>query len=512
MSFVSLALAPVLVGLTLTPGVDPPAPEDARTFTFVDDGVVRVVERGPARGRDDARVPGVFRDPSTGRSAPVLVGSSVVARLATGASPASLAALDVKVTRALMPHLGMWLVQSAIGEDALELAERLAAHRDVVITAYPDLSFRHRAASIDVPPDDPRYSGQFYLDEIDIEDAWALSTGSADVTVVVADNGCDLTHGDLVDKMDPGFDPFENDDDPSWKPGEGNNHGTSCAGLIAATTNNGLDMAGTCPDCRLRCARLLPADGETVTVSSDVLTFEFALDVDADIVSNSWGFVDAIPVPGPLKDAIIDVQQNGRGGLGAVVVFASGNDFRLIGDDELLAVPGVLGVGAVSNLGELTQFSNFGPSVDVVAPTGTLSLDITGAEGADPGDVTNTFGGTSSACPIVAGVAGLILGHDPTLTADDVNAAIMGTAKQSALAKAVDAEGHDDEYGFGLVQPAKAIAFFDEAAPGGDDAPPPGGCGCAMNDESASAADAVLALLAPCFVVVRRRARRSSSA
>jgi subtilisin family serine protease len=114
----------------------------------------------------------------------------------------------------------------------------------------------------------------------------------------------------------------------------------------------------------------------------------------------------------------------------------------------------------------------------------------------------------------VAGVAGLILGHDPTLTADDVNAAIMGTAKQSALAKAVDEEGHDDEYGYGLVQPAKAITFFEDPPPdgGGDGNEPPGGCGCSSSEKSASAADAVLALLAPCFVVVRRRARRSSSA
>ncbi len=455
--------------------------EGARCFAFRDGGAVRLVRRVVDDvGTDESPVEGMFLDPLTGRTAPVRIGASVIVR---GAVPA-----DALPVREIFAALDMRLVKSTRpGEDAAALAERLM-HQGV--EAYPDLAFRQRPLSVDVPPNDPRYPGQFYFDEIDIEDAWAVSTGSSDVTVLVADNGCDMQHPDLASKMDPGFDPFENDGDPSYVPNaDGNEHGTACAGLIGAVTDNDVDIAGTCPECRLRCARLLPAADEPVTLDSDVQTYGFAFEQEVDIVSNSWGFVDAIPVPTPLKDSIVQVQQHGRNGKGAVVVFASGNDDRVIADDELLAVPGVLGVGAVNNLGELTQFSNGGNSVDVVAPTGTLTTDISGPDGLDPGDVTTTFGGTSSACPLVAGVAGLLLGHEPGLTADEVNARITASAKQSVFATP-DAAGHDTFYGFGLVQPAKALAG--DAQP---PAPPPAdtGCGCATTPAQ-GAFPAVLAL------------------
>src|SRR6185436_10257003 len=118
----------------------------------------------------------------------------------------------------------------------------------------------------------------------------------------------------------------------------------------------------------------------------------------------SWGFTTATPVPKPLADAIQLVHEQGRGGLGALVVFAAGNDDRLLGAGELEAVPGVTTVGAVNNFDEVAQFSNHGPSLAVVAPTGTLSTDISGSDGDNPGDYIASFGGTSSACPIVAGI------------------------------------------------------------------------------------------------------------
>jgi hypothetical protein len=92
------------------------------------------------------------------------------------------------------------------------------------------------------------------------------------------------------------------------------------------------------------------------------------------------------------------------------------------------------------------------------------------------------------------------------MTADDVNAALIGTAKQSLFAAPND-EGHDDYYGFGLVQPGPALTFFDEPLP--VEPPPPGGCACGT-----SAPDGALAALCA-FLVLRRfrsRALRSSAA
>lgn len=485
--------------LAASPAVSIDLPASGETIAFQDGAALRAVQRtGPGQG--------TFVDPATGRAAPVTFGDELILDVATGEDPSEVAtALELRVTRPLSVRRGVFLVQSARpGEDALALAARLvpAVERGTLEHAYPNLAFRQRALAIEVPPDDPLYADQFFLEDIDIEEAWAITTGSADISVVVADNGCDLTHPELVDKLDPGLDPIEDDGDPSWKEGQGAEHGTACAGLVAASTDNGLGIAGACPDCRLRCARLLPAAGEQVTVASDVLTFEFALEVDADVVSNSWGFVDAIPVPGPLRDAIIDVQQNGRGGKGAVVVFAAGNDGRIVYDDELLAVDGVLGVGAVSSIGELTQYTNGGRSLDVVAPIGAVAPDLQGANGAEPGDFTTTFSGTSSACPIVAGLAGLMIADDPELTADDINEAFMATAKQSLLADPDD-EGHDAYFGYGLVQPALALAFYDPPPP---DPPAPEPCGsCAHAPLDAAGLLAWGALLA---AARRRRGRQ----
>lgn len=504
-----LSLAAMLAAVALPVEASPADVEHA--FPFADGERALVIVRGAARGHDAARVPGWLVDVATGRRSRVLIGHTAIVRVPNAGVDAGRSSLtDVRVVRELMPSLRMVLVESTRGdafgsaEDGAELAARLPG-------AYPNLAFavRASAAAGPAPPDDPRYPSQFYFDDIDIEAAWAISVGARDVEVLVADNGCDLAHPDLVDKLLPGVDPIDDDGDPSFESGDGNEHGTAVAGLIAASTNNGTDIAGTCPECSLRCARLLPAVDEVSTVASDVLTFAFALEADVDIVSNSWGFVDAIPVPGPLRDAIVEVNTNGRGGKGAVVVFASGNDSRIIGDDELLAVEGVIGVGAVNNLGELTQFSNGGGAVDVVAPTGTIATDISGAGGADPGDVTSSFGGTSSACPIVAGVVGLMLAKDPDLTAADVTDALVGTAKQSVFATPTD-DGHDDFYGFGLVQPEAALTFFDGVPPAAIEAE---GCACAT--ASSTAGDARIRFVTLALVlaaaVLRRRPHRPTA-
>lgn len=505
----TLALALSSTSMTVDTSLLDLGSPSAHTFAFSDGERTLHLVRGPQRGHDDARVPGWLIDPATGRRTPVMIGHTVIVR-----GPGAGQLEDVEVVRDLMPSLGMVLVAAARregqgeSEDAAELAARLPPGQHEV---YPNIALLHRAAIPATPPfqpDDPRYPSQFYLEEIDIEAAWQLSIGSPDIDVLVADNGCDLAHPDLVAKLDPGVDPIDDDGDPSFEPGDGNEHGTACAGLVAASTQNGTDIAGTCPECRLRCSRLLPAEGEPATVASDVLTFQFALEVDADIVSNSWGFIDAIPVPAPLKAAIDEVMTNGRGGKGSVVVFASGNDSRIIGADELLAVEGIIGVGAVNNLGELTQFSNGGDSVDVVAPTGTITTDISGPGGADPGDVTVSFGGTSSACPIVAGVVGLMLARNPELTQAEVNEALVSTAKQSIFATP-DEQGHDDFYGFGLVQPAAALTYFDDPVPPGDEPPDaPVGCACTNASARGSAPDVALALALAMASMRVRRSRR----
>jgi subtilisin family serine protease len=184
------------------------------------------------------------------------------------------------------------------------------------------------------------------------------------------------------------------------------------------------------------------------------------------------------------------VHTQGRGGLGTLVVFAAGNDDRPLGADELEALPGVINVGAVNNFGELAQFSNSGPSLDVVAPVGTSTTDISGPDGSDPGDYTTSFGGTSSACPLVAGIAGLLVSAAPMATATEIENALTSTAKQSLFATP-DANGHDNFYGYGLVQAQAALRVFVPEKP-----PVVPSHGCAMTPHGAPASVLLLFALA----------------
>lgn len=394
-----------------------------------------------------------------GRQALAEIDRTAIVRVEPG-TEAELAARGVRLVRPLMPSIGLWLVEDETGGDGLDVAAR-------VPRATPNLWLRRRLKSEHVPTD-PRWGGQWYFQNLGMTEAWGITRGDPSTSVVVVDTGCDLGHPDLDGKLDPGRDVVDGDDDPSFEPGEpGAAHGTACAGLIAAETDNGEGIAGGCPECRLRCVRMLSEQG--TPISADVEAFQFALEVDAAVISNSWGFVDPIPAPEPLAAAIAEVVTNGRGGRGAVVLFAAGNDDRELQDDEVEALPGVLCVGAINNFDDATPFTNRGRALDVVAPTGTLTTDIRGSGGDDPGDYTSLFGGTSSACPVVAGIAGLLVSAAPELTGAQIGDILIGTARPAPLAQP-DEAGHDPIYGHGVVDPAaaleEALALLDGGAGG----------------------------------------------
>jgi subtilisin family serine protease len=455
------------------------------------------------------------------------VDEHVLVRVARGVDPHEvLHALDLVIVREVSPRLRAYRVIDGRREgDGLALAARLAAYTgpgQPLVDAIPDWLLAHRTHAIDVPPSDARYSGQWYFGRIHIEDAWRISSGDPSTTIVVVDSGCDATHPDLAPKLDPGRDVIDDDDDPT--PTNGNEHGTACAGLAAAATDNAIGIAGACPECRLRCVRLLAERGTPIPLSADVAAFQFALDVDAEIVSNSWGFIESVAVPSALRAIIEAVIEEGRGGLGGLVLFASGNDDRELRDYEIHAIPGVITVGAVNNFDEVTAYSNRGNSVDIVSPTGTLSTDIVGADGADPGDYVANFSGTSSACPIVAGVAGLLVSAAPNQSGQAISDALIETAMQSLFATP-DEDGHDLYYGYGRVVPAAALRRVlgisetvdaglatmdaDVEPDAGRTNAPGGNCNCRVSAQRTRITPLMGLFVVGCMLVMRRRARTS---
>jgi subtilisin family serine protease len=394
-----------------------------------------------------------------------------------GDVPQLLARKGLRVVEPLMPSIGLFLVEGAEGDDGLATAARLAdgeARRSGIRDAVPNLYVRIEPRGEPFVPNDPLFAEQWFFDEqhLGMAGAWNLTRGDAETTVVVIDSGCDLSHPDLVDKLDPGLDVVDGDEDPSFDPSYSHAaHGTACAGLVGASSNNGAGIAGACPECRIRCVRLL-AD-EPMPLSAHIRAFDFALQTGAAVVSNSWGPKDPMPVFAAMRDAIDHLSDHGRGGKGAVVMFAAGNDNREIGNDEVFAVRGVTAVGAVERDGHAAWYSNRGAALDLVAPIGTVTTDITGNGGLAPGDYTSMFRGTSAACPVAAGVAALLASACPELTSAEMVDVLLRSARPSPDAMP-DEKGHDPVFGHGMIEPVAALEMGAEemaARPPPADAP-----------------------------------------
>ncbi len=193
--------------------------------------------------------------------------------------------------------------------------------------------------------------------------------------------------------------------------------------------------------------------------------FDFAMQSGADIISNSWGAAaDFFPLSTRQWDAIYRCTTEGRDGKGCVVVFAAGNSNHNINApskgtlDGFATHPRVIAVAASTSMDERSHYSNYGLEISVTAPSsgkggmGILTADVEGKPGYSPTDYTYDFGGTSSACPLVAGIAGLVLSANPELTALEVRDILEKTAR-----KIGGETGFSYEFGHGCINAKAAV-------------------------------------------------------
>ncbi len=233
-------------------------------------------------------------------------------------------------------------------------------------------------------------------------------------------------------------------------------HGIACAGLIGALNNN-IGIRGIASGVKILPVNIFPRYVAVKGGSSSASNSEIANAINwtynkADVLSCSWG--GGTP-SNAIVDAINSIQKYGRQGKGAVVVFSSGNKNEIDLSDSL-SFPGslknVLTVGAIDSKGEKSWYSKFGSALNVVAPgDGIVTLDRMGSLGYSTGNYFYGFGGTSAACPQVAGIAALMISKNRELTEKQIREIIQNTARD------LGDKGFDIKYGHGLVDAAAAI-------------------------------------------------------
>ena len=312
---------------------------------------------------------------------------------------------------------------------------------------------------------------------VDMEAAWGIERGKDSVVVAVIDSGIDMNHPDLQrnrwvnpgevcgDGRDDDNNGYVDDcrgydfvDNSGTDLHDYSSHGTHCAGIIAADTDNGIGVAG-----------VAGGGGGKAGVSLMILTtfsedenrgfaeaLIYAADNGAAIVSNSWSYTEPNAAETPVIDAIKyfnDVGgKNGAIADGGLVTFAAGND----GTDERWYPayhPGTIAVASTTNDGRAVDYggdggTNYGDWIDISAPGDGIYSTV-------HDDGYGSMSGTSMACPFVSGVLALFISHAPGRTRDEYLNCLYSTATSI---EDLNTAKYSGKLGGGIVNPYKALS------------------------------------------------------
>ncbi len=399
-------------------------------------------------------------------------------------------------------------IKDAYGADALEIIQQLGKSNQVTWVA-PNF---YQAWQKFYTPNDPRFTNQWHLHntgqgggladtDSNLPEAWdVLRGGSPTVVVGVVDDGVPTNHPDILNWVNAGEiagDGLDNDgngwidDINGWNFVTNNNvsipdtvndmHGTSVGGVAAAVGDNGQGVAGAAYRSTVLSARIFRNNGvasdagiaSAVYYASGRRANGVGTFSASTIANHSWG-------GGATSAAITAAFQwastQGRGGLGVPQVVATGNGFGAVSYPANLSStePGVIAVGAINNQGTKSDYSNFGPQVDIVTGSndtrvGYLAIDTTDRIGADgynnADDYTGTgatgFGGTSSATPLAAGIGALALARAEQLgvqvTAAELKKMFRNNTKLAGPDPYAFPANRNDRLGWGLLNAATLV-------------------------------------------------------
>ncbi|WP_128101694.1 S8 family peptidase [Paenibacillus sp. DCT19] len=242
-------------------------------------------------------------------------------------------------------------------------------------------------------PNDPFFPYQYNLPKINAPAAWDINQSNSTIKIAIIDTGVQLNHPELAAKLLPGYDYVDYDNIPE----DGNGHGTHVAGIAASITNNGVGIAGVAPLASIVPLRVLDNNGQG-TMGNVGNGLVFAANNGVQVINLSLG--------GPMGEAFLQAAVQYAWDRGAVIIAAAGNDntsYPIVP----ASYPNVIAVASTDPSDLKSNFSNYGPWVDMAAPGDTILSTYLGGSYA-------YLSGTSMAAPHVAGVAALLAAKGKT--------------------------------------------------------------------------------------------------
>jgi len=284
-------------------------------------------------------------------------------------------------------------------------------------------------------PNDPAYTNQWYIPNINFPKLWDYSVISKKtVTVAVIDSGIDNNHEDLQGIIaDGGYNFCDN----TTNFYDDNGHGTAVSGIIKANSNNAKGIVGLSSNLPIKILPLKTADSNGWSYLSDMLrAIEYAREKKVDVINLSMGS----RVYSDIENEVIQKAIND----GVVVVSSAGND-----SDSFYNYPAsydnVISVGATDENNNKTSFSNYNNKVSLSAP-GQNILTTNRAGG------YSYYSGTSFSTPIVSAMAAIIKSVRPDLSPQDIKIILQNNSLD------LGRTGLDNDFGYGKVDAYKTIS------------------------------------------------------